>query len=310
MGHSFTNDIARSLRPLSCVSHQRHTMAVLTLLRRVLGVTGHLPSKHALSPSLQRASRDFLAGPPPSAGGQWITHCCFYELSTVLGKAWAGTTHIKGEAAKEWMTSHVDYPDARTKEQLSIYYMGSSIAQAMRRGAVVLAGQRKGDVTAVLIVSEKTHNQPTPTHYTGHWWWELGVTLRLADMVLPALLQCQIYQGQQGQSQRKASALSDLKQGYHDQNRPRTQYWSVEMVGIDPRQQGLGYGRELVDRLCALADEAGVACYLEAAGPKNALFYEGSGFTSIRSLSVDDPTDPKGLPLQVEIMRRLPQPHF
>jgi len=278
-------------------------MAILTALRRLLGYTGHLPPKYKPSPALERAQRTFLKGAPPAAGGQWVTDCCFDELSRVMGRAWVGTAKAPGEAAKEWMTSHVHYPDALSQEQLAVYYMGSSIAQAMRRGAVILAARQEEDVISALIFSERRCISDQRSSYKDPWW-ELGVTLRLADFSLPKLMQCPVYQGQQGLSLRKASALSDMKQGYHDTHRPK--YWSIEMVAIDPEQQGRGLGKVLLQRFCVLADDAGMACYLEAAGPKNANFYRSCGFYTVQSLSVADPTDSNGHSLRVDIMRRLP----
>jgi GNAT superfamily N-acetyltransferase len=273
-----------------------------------LGFSGHLASKYASSVSLEQASHAFLKGPPPLSG-IWVTDCCFDELCTVMGKSWAGTKAVSGEPAKEWMTNHVNYgPDAETKVDIATYYMGSSIAQAMRKGAVVLGRSVDGDITSALIVSEYEDSRSDierPSSFLGEWW-EFGVTLRLLALTIPTLIRCDVYQQEQDRSAIKASALSEMKQGYHNENISQGGYWSVEMVAIDPDCQGKGHGKELMDRLCRLADAADMPCRLEAAGTKNAYFYERAGFQVASQLSVDDPTDAASLPLEVSLMLRLP----
>ncbi|MGV3683614.1 MAG: GNAT family N-acetyltransferase [Acidovorax sp.] len=59
--------------------------------------------------------------------------------------------------------------------------------------------------------------------------------------------------------------------------------WYLSILGIDPAAQGRGLGARLLAPALALADEAGVACYLETFSPRNESFYGRMGFHALAS---------------------------
>ena len=59
---------------------------------------------------------------------------------------------------------------------------------------------------------------------------------------------------------------------------PRTRHYFGFMLGIDPRDQGKGYGGKLLRRMTDLADSAGIDCYLETDKPESVLLYERFGY--------------------------------
>ena len=209
--------------------------------------------------------------------------------------------------------------------------MGSSIAEAMRTNGVVLGSTVNGRIASTMIISEhnnlklnnSTNSKSNPRGTLGQsashgrdflgrvsdFFWELGVTVRLANLDVPELLGCKVYQKQQVQSSAKASALGDSKKPHRHENHAVGAFWNVQMVAVNPEHQGQGHGQELMRRLGQLADEAHMTCCLEAAGKKNSAFYQQQGFTVQSILSVVDPTDAEGLPLQVTMMMRLPNQH-
>ena len=62
----------------------------------------------------------------------------------------------------------------------------------------------------------------------------------------------------------------------------RTRHFFLFMIGIDPRDQGKGYGGKLLRRLNDLADSAGAECYLETDKRESVLLYEHFGYQVTR----------------------------
>jgi ribosomal protein S18 acetylase RimI-like enzyme len=52
----------------------------------------------------------------------------------------------------------------------------------------------------------------------------------------------------------------------------------IMLIGVDPNQQGQGYGSRLMLPVLKAAEEKGQACYLETHNSKNVSFYEKFGF--------------------------------
>lgn len=52
----------------------------------------------------------------------------------------------------------------------------------------------------------------------------------------------------------------------------------IILLGVDPNKQGQGYGKRLMVPVLKLAEEKGLACYLETHGEKNVSFYNKLGF--------------------------------
>jgi ribosomal protein S18 acetylase RimI-like enzyme len=54
--------------------------------------------------------------------------------------------------------------------------------------------------------------------------------------------------------------------------------WYLQALGVHPRAQRGGIGRQLVLPALALADEAGLACHLHTSDPANIAYYQRFGF--------------------------------
>jgi len=76
----------------------------------------------------------------------------------------------------------------------------------------------------------------------------------------------------------KFSRMASYMQRVH----PRTRHYFLFMIGIDPQDQGKGYGGILLRRLNDLADSAGAACYLETDKRESVLLYEHFGYQITR----------------------------
>lgn len=52
----------------------------------------------------------------------------------------------------------------------------------------------------------------------------------------------------------------------------------LQFLGVEPGQQGKGYGGQLITPVLKYADERGLPCYLETMREENILFYDKHGF--------------------------------
>lgn len=59
---------------------------------------------------------------------------------------------------------------------------------------------------------------------------------------------------------------------------PPAAHWYLATLGVDPRWQGRGFGRALVESLVALAAPSGLAIQLECDRPESVDFYRARGF--------------------------------
>lgn len=67
---------------------------------------------------------------------------------------------------------------------------------------------------------------------------------------------------------------------------PEKKHIYLGPVGVDPREQGQGIGRLLMQHYCDELDHTGSEGYLETDREKNIKFYESFGFETIQEISV------------------------
>jgi len=72
----------------------------------------------------------------------------------------------------------------------------------------------------------------------------------------------------------RALALFQQMAAYH----PHEPHWYLPLIGVDPAQQGKGFGDALMVHALARIDREGVAAYLESTNPRNISLYRRHGF--------------------------------
>ncbi|VDC04123.1 unnamed protein product [Peniophora sp. CBMAI 1063] len=86
-------------------------------------------------------------------------------------------------------------------------------------------------------------------------------------------------------------------------------YAVISILVADPCLHGKGYGRTLMQTVCALADARQEKLWLTSTNAKNRSFYESSGFNVIGSLTIgDDNPAWAAPPSRIDIMTRHPEP--
>ncbi|MDQ2075907.1 N-acetyltransferase [Marinimicrobium sp. ABcell2] len=63
-----------------------------------------------------------------------------------------------------------------------------------------------------------------------------------------------------------------------DRYHPNEPYWYLPLIGVDPSQQGKGYGAALLDYALRQCDKEGQLAYLDSSNPRNIPLYERHGF--------------------------------
>ena len=65
---------------------------------------------------------------------------------------------------------------------------------------------------------------------------------------------------------------------------PHEPHWYLPLIGVDPAYQGRGLGSALLSHAVAIADAAGLPCYLEATNLNNRRLYERHGFVAVNEI--------------------------
>jgi ribosomal protein S18 acetylase RimI-like enzyme len=71
-----------------------------------------------------------------------------------------------------------------------------------------------------------------------------------------------------------------------DRSHPSEPHWYLPMIGVDPAQQGKGYGSALLKHALERCDDEGKLAYLEASSPKSIPLYQRHGFELVSTIEV------------------------
>jgi ribosomal protein S18 acetylase RimI-like enzyme len=102
--------------------------------------------------------------------------------------------------------------------------------------------------------------------------------VRADAKALTELLQRSVSQG----NQTEVLALFEQMDSYH----PAEPHWYLPMIGVDPAEQGKGYGSALLKHALERCDAEAKVAYLEASSPKSVLLYERHGFERLGTIQV------------------------
>ena len=83
-------------------------------------------------------------------------------------------------------------------------------------------------------------------------------------------------------AQKDLAAVFERMERYH----PQEPHWYLPFIGIDPSQQGKGYGAALMEHALIPCDRDRTLAYLESSNPKNIPLYERHGFELLGTIQV------------------------
>ena len=86
------------------------------------------------------------------------------------------------------------------------------------------------------------------------------------------------------QGARNVTATMDIIEKRH----PHEPNWYLQAIGTDPDKQGKGFGGVVIRRHLAVADAAGMPCYLESSKDTNIPIYQSFGFEVTGEIKLPD----------------------
>ena len=111
-----------------------------------------------------------------------------------------------------------------------------------------------------------------------------GAALWLPPAVHPRADEMQTLLKQTVPKQNQEGVFAVLeKMGSHHPNQP---HWYLPMIGVDPMQQGKGYGSALMEHALIPCDRDNKLAYLESANPRNVPLYERHGFELLATIQI------------------------
>jgi ribosomal protein S18 acetylase RimI-like enzyme len=75
--------------------------------------------------------------------------------------------------------------------------------------------------------------------------------------------------------------------GLVDEHHPPGSYYYLQLLGVQPENQGRGIGSALLDDMIARCDRDGLRAYLDATSPDNKRLYERHGFRATGEFALD-----------------------
>jgi len=67
---------------------------------------------------------------------------------------------------------------------------------------------------------------------------------------------------------------------------PSEPHWYLPFVGVDPSQQGKGFGSALLQHILIQVDRDNMLAYLESSNPRNIPLYKRHGFELLGSIQI------------------------
>jgi len=84
------------------------------------------------------------------------------------------------------------------------------------------------------------------------------------------------------EKQEEIFAVLEQMSSYH----PSEPHWYLPLIGVDPAQQGRGYGSALMEHALIRCDRDKKFAYLESSNPKNMTLYKRHGFELLGTIQV------------------------
>jgi ribosomal protein S18 acetylase RimI-like enzyme len=69
---------------------------------------------------------------------------------------------------------------------------------------------------------------------------------------------------------------------------PQSPHWYLPLIGVDPVQQGRGYGSALLRHALRVCDRERTPAYLESSNPRNISLYQRHGFEVLGTIQIGD----------------------
>jgi GNAT superfamily N-acetyltransferase len=265
--------------------------------------------------TIQQAQQIYQASSPNnnvSENGTWIADPSFHETRGVLGKSFAGTDSVPGEPVSDWAFNHMGgwfYEDNKKKyEEGMRFILGLPAYAAKKNDRAFIISKRDNktaDVISAAVLVEYDHREQGTfmNKFLEGWRYFKAFCAMATKDPIPDVFSNKQYKAESSHFQKKIKHFESSTKKWHKEEGPRELHWYVQCVGVSPDYNGKGMGRDLMEKVGALADTVGMTCYLEC-GECNRGFYEKMGYRVLASKQVTDPVDSSRKPAIVFTMVR------
>ena len=253
--------------------------------------------------------------PPTKEGVVWTNDACTKDVTDVLSRAFAGTGDATGEPVCDWIKSHMNDKEWYTQEQHQQtvkFALGVGIDDVYKQKPLIISKRNtnNGELVSAAIISEydKSYESTLRRKLLKEWReWKAFVKYGFltGDGGLPDLFAKKQYKQDAKHLRKKMEFAMQSLHKWHATYGPTENHWYVTMVGVHPNYKGCGYGGDLMNKISALADEAGIMCYLEC-GASNVPFYEKMGYKVLSKHTLCDPEDTSREPCEMYVLTRDP----
>ena len=232
------------------------------------------------------------------------------EIRQTFGKAFAGTDNVEGEPFFNWAISHYKFPSQEDREQFFRYMVSYPLLEDLSCNNNFQLSLQNPDGKIISVVSVQEFDPAVHARKVSSFMGRLQKNWRFVKTMMkfiaetPELFKSKDLQGEQKIFVEKTKKYEVDGTKWQIQYGPQNKHWYVHLVACHPEFQGQGKGREMMTKLCEMADTMGQDMYLEA-GEKNRLFYEKFGFVVKHTEPFYDPQNVDNAePIQLQLMVR------
>jgi GNAT superfamily N-acetyltransferase len=221
------------------------------------------------------------------------------EVSSVVGRAFAGTAKADPERAMHWVLGpQLPLCDPRRVEFLAMFLTVPVLQHGHPRRGLVLAtrdAQLKVDAVVVVRRFDSAPGADVWASSTAIVTMLAGAMLPCYDGALPTVYADSKMRAQMGAAinKRAFNGLLPKTEEMHKEWADMP-HWYVALMAVDPSAQGKGRCGTLMRAVSRMADAEGVPCYLECSGARNRDIYAHLGYEQKRQYTVRVEDDEAG----------------
>lgn len=275
--------------------------------QKVTSVFHHLFKAIMARETIQKGIQFYKDSPSPKKGGAWVYDPKFEETRLMFGRAFAGSKTVQGEPVYSWGIQHItdSWFTIEENQLAAAFGLGFNTYVGIASKSLIVSKRVDGELASTAIVAEYN-----PTEMKGLFGKLIAMWRETAALItmLMSKNQCQLimngaHRDDAKRFEKKMKHMEHCFEKWHSENGPQEVHWYIKTVGVDPKFNGTGFGRELMEQTNYLADKAGVSCYLEC-GARNVGFYEKMGYKTVAKKNLQDPSDATVPSIEVYLMIR------
>jgi len=213
------------------------------------------------------------------------------EIVRIHLHAFGGTPNTEPEHTTRWMLGSKwdgEWPESNQEVKEALEFFGQWVGHsAFHSGCAVGIRENDGSLKAMALIYPKGHVPPVGG---------CGMmSLLCGSMGLkePPMFDKEKYPG----AKERADAVGDVMSGA-----PYKECVYLNVLGVDPKKQGQGLGKALLNFVSEVATRENTFAYLEADGPKNPSIYKKFGYVNENVATIKDPSGIEE-PLDMSLMQ-------